>query len=94
MAAEMAYNPNLILINDLLYDAPARTFLHELQNLDPRLTAALVVGHNPSVTEVVNLLTGLQNSYIPAGGCTYITFEASDWHLIEWSDIKYMINYT
>jgi phosphohistidine phosphatase len=67
-----------IEIEDDLYAADAEDLLARLTRLGDDVGSALMVGHNPGVADLVDLLTGGQNApdAVPTGAIAVLSFEA------------------
>jgi len=67
-----------------LYLTPPETLRDILMMQEKHFESILVVGHNPQVTEVVNMLTEEHVSKIPTVGVIAINFDIDEWsELIE-----------
>lgn len=70
-----------------LYDAPSQRILGLVRGLPASVGAALVVGHNPGMAELANLLTGEGGSAerrrlaarFPTSALAVIAFDRPDW---------------
>ena len=70
-----------------LYDAPSQRILGLVRGLPARVGAALVVGHNPGMGELANMLTGegvsserlRLASKFPTSALAVIAFDRPDW---------------
>jgi phosphohistidine phosphatase len=70
-----------------LYDAPSQRILGLVRSLPARASAALVVGHNPGIGELANMLTGegasserlRLASKFPTAALAVIAFDRPDW---------------
>jgi phosphohistidine phosphatase len=80
VARELDYPQEHIRVVPQLYMASPAEVLAVLSAQDPRIACLLVVGHNPGLTELVNLLLpnlGLDN--VPTGGVIAIDFDTDEW---------------
>jgi phosphohistidine phosphatase len=60
--------------DDELYGATAFELLEVLRRLDPAVGSAMVVGHNPGLHDLVELLTDEHIDKFPTGGLATISF--------------------
>ena len=81
-AKELKYGVSNIVINDLLYHGDLRSILGIIQNLDDPHETVVLIGHNPEITSLGNLLTSRAIENIPTCGVLCVDFKASTWRLI------------
>lgn len=62
-----------------IYEASAEDLLAILRGLDPGATRALLVGHNPGFTDLVNALTGADLANLPTCGVAEIDLAVDAW---------------
>ena len=68
-----------IAILEPLYDAAADTLLQVIRGLDDRYSRVMIVGHNPGMTDAVNLLAGAAIENVPTCGVTVVRFTVRSW---------------
>jgi len=66
-----------------LYLTPPETLKEMLMMQEKHFESILVVGHNPQVTELVNMLTEEHISKIPTVGVVAINFDIEEWSELE-----------
>lgn len=74
--------PEIIALNDELYDASVRTFLKEITQLEDTLNHVICVGHNPTISYLAEYLTKAEIGDLPAGGLVIIQFDILLWQKI------------
>lgn len=74
--------PEIIELNDELYDASVRTFLKEITQLEDTLNHVICVGHNPTISYLAEYLTKAEIGDLPAGGLVIIQFDILLWQKI------------
>jgi phosphohistidine phosphatase len=62
-----------------IYEASASSLLKILQQIPNKFERVMLVGHNPALTSLANMLVNNQISNIPTAGCYAIEFNLSDW---------------
>ena len=62
-----------------VYDSYPAKLLQLIQGLDNRWNTVLIVGHNPEVTILANLLADLGLDNVPTGGIVALDFEVGAW---------------
>lgn len=82
--------PEIIQLNDELYDASVRTFLRELTELEDTLNHVICVGHNPTISYLAEYLTKAEIGDLPAGGLVIIQFDILLWHKIGEASGKFL----
>ncbi len=68
-----------------LYGASAEALLEIVRRLDPGTASALLVGHNPGFTDLVNALTGAGLANLPTGGVAEIDLAVDSWAAVGWA---------
>ena len=53
-----------IALNQSLYAAAPTAYIDVLRNLSNEYTRVLMVGHNPGLEQLVNMLTGEEHAYL------------------------------
>ncbi|MGH8496255.1 MAG: SixA phosphatase family protein [Gammaproteobacteria bacterium] len=82
IALEIAYPARDLRSDDRLYLASARDLIKIVHAIDDQLPHVMLVGHNPSFTDLANRLSegGIDN--IPTCGYVEIDFHVDHWHQI------------
>lgn len=70
-----------VTFDDRLYGADEGTVLHLLQHLDEDVERAMIVGHEPTMSDCVGLFTHAAVRFPTAAICC-IRFEADDWRTV------------
>ena len=60
------------------YHAPPRAYVEHLQTLPAAVERVLVVGHNPGMEELVELLTGVGRRF-PTAALAHVALPVADW---------------
>jgi len=68
-----------IVTLESLYDAAADALLQVIRGLDDRYTCAMIVGHNPGMTNAANLLASATIENVPTCGVVVVRFTARSW---------------
>lgn len=66
-----------------LYESSYAEILTHLQNLNKKTDNAVVICHNPSITNFINRYTTTGVADVPTTGAALITFDTKDWKTIE-----------
>jgi len=75
-AEALSLGERSVIVRPEIYGAGVEDMLELLQGLDDEMTVALVVGHNPTFTELVDLLDGDSIGHLPT--CGVVTLEMDD----------------
>jgi phosphohistidine phosphatase len=70
--------PHLVTLESL-YDAAADALLQVIHGLDNRYSRAMIVGHNPGMTDLANLLARATIENIPTCGVVIVRFPTPTW---------------
>ena len=81
LAKEIGYNPSQILFKDSIYESSLYNLLMIIKELDISLESVMIVGHNPSMTELINKISKFSISNLPT--CGVVALELDSWSEIE-----------
>jgi phosphohistidine phosphatase len=68
-----------IALTDQLYLAAPQAYVHYLQGLTDDCQTVLVVGHNPGLEGLLDLLTGRYEP-LPTAALAHVAFDIDSWH--------------
>ena len=80
-----------IKIIDTLYETHVVNVLNFVRNLPNELQKVIVVGHNPTSTDFVNLFVDEQIDNLPTSGLVKIDFNAESWESISKQNVSNVI---
>jgi len=81
-ARVLKYQYNRIDINEIAYDFSKDALLPLLRNIDDKYDVAMLVGHDPALTMLLNDLTGKELEKIPTSSVAEIKFRVKHWQKI------------
>ncbi len=79
IAGELGYDPTEVVANEEIYGAGARELFEIIRNLDNRFDRIMLVGHNPTMTDLVNGLSGSNLFNVPTCGVLTLGFQTDSW---------------
>ena len=79
LAREWGIPAKKILVIDEMYDSYPAKLLRLIQGFDSRYDTVLMVGHNPEITILANILADLGIDNIPTGGIVALDFAFDSW---------------
>ena len=79
IAGKLAYNQSDIIADKSLYDASEAQILNFIAKINRKHSTVILVGHNPSVSEVVSTLSGTFRGNVPTGSVHHLFFAFDDW---------------
>ena len=85
VAAAMHYDKSAIHFEPCIYDADVGTLIELIGHLEPSRQDVMLVGHNPGLTDLANLLAPCQINNIVTCGVVKLAFEADSWPDIQFS---------
>ncbi len=68
-----------IKLEEDLYLAETKEILKIVTKIDNSLTKAMILGHNPGFTDLVNYLSGLRLDNLPTAGLVMLKFKTDSW---------------
>jgi len=78
-ALELGLQPDQIEIDRTLYHADAYTILEEVKKVDTSVQTVMVVGHNPGITILANMLQPGITENVPTCGILVFTSKDDTW---------------
>jgi phosphohistidine phosphatase len=79
--AENCAYPGEVMLEPELYAAPPQEYLNCLQQISDDYTVVMVVGHNPGLEDLLEVVTGSYQK-MPTAALAHITFD-----ILHWCDI-------
>lgn len=93
IAKELAYNTDKIIFADQLYHASAKTILQVLKTQNNKLNVIFVVGHNPGMTDFIQLM-GQNLDNLPTSGQFGFNLNSDSWKDLNKNNVsKWFIDY-
>jgi len=80
VAHKLGYSEERIEWLDRIYEASVQTLLYTVCQLPKEAKRVMIVGHNPALTMLANILGDVAIDNIPTAGIVGIAFDSSDWH--------------
>ncbi len=91
-AINMRYPVAALEISPSLYEKKASDILDMLKKQDDSISSIMVFGHNPSISDLCNLITKKKSEDLPTSAVTAIQFNIANW--AELSKTKGKITFT
>ena len=89
IAQEISYPIKEILVEDRLYGAGLGELMEIVADLDDAHTSAILVGHNPGVSEFVDSISPHLAGSLPTCGIVRFRFNGSSWaHVLDTEPIE------
>ena len=82
LAAAIDYPLSEIRIDERLYGAEPKNVISIIRELDAAIDCAMLVGHNPTFTDLINALSGSQIENVPTCGMAILRFPTDTWSKI------------
>lgn len=82
IGAELGYVENNIVTVDDLYNAPVARLLEQVQHIQADIQSAVVVAHNPGISEFCTYLCDAGLGGLPTCAAVHIEFDLDDWQAI------------
>jgi len=79
LANALKYPIGKIKIDSQIYHANGNDILNQLYGLPDRYESVMIIGHNPSLTDFVNLFLKSPIENLPTSGVVSFTFETDNW---------------
>lgn len=82
-ANSLAYPYNKIGIDHRLYHASVKDLLEVVHDMDDALQSVMLFGHNPTLTDFVNLCIDHRIDNVPTTGVACLKFEVDQWSEVD-----------
>jgi len=82
IAHRIDYPLEKILYTESIYLSDADILLHFIQDIDDDVKEAMIIGHNPALTDLGNYISNQQIGNIPTCGIFCVEFSISSWKKI------------
>ena len=79
LAEAIDYPISDIKIDERLYGAEPKDVISIIHELDDAIDCAMLVGHNPTFTDLINALSGSQIDNVPTCGMAILRFPTKIW---------------
>ncbi len=80
---DLNLKPNSLLLESDLYEATTSEILHVIRLLPDEINTVMLVGHNPSFTGMIGLLSQTFIENLPTSGIAVIQFNIPTWKLTQ-----------
>lgn len=80
VAEQLRYSYQRIQTHTGLYDASIRTFLSIINEQDNQLERIATVGHNPTISYLIEYLTGEEVGSVAPAGFALVEFTVAQWN--------------
>ena len=88
MAREFKVDPASISIIQSIYESDTSTVLDEIEKTPSHIDSLMVIGHNPTFTQIANLFLPEEIDNIPTSGITTLVFDIKDWRILDKSPVS------
>lgn len=82
-ARNFKFSENRIIINSSLYESSADHFISQLAGLSDELKSVFVFAHNPTITQVAEILTNEKLGSISTCGIVCVEYKTSSWKALD-----------
>ncbi len=79
IAKKLNYAKEDIIFRDILYLADPEKMITEIKKVDASVQSLAIVGHNPGMTEMINLLSNIDIDNLPTCGVVAISLDIKSW---------------
>ncbi len=79
LATEICVAMESVLFNDRIYEAAPETLMNIIHNVSDRFDSAMLVGHNPSMSWLADLLSGERIGGMPTCGVATLELITDSW---------------
>ena len=79
IAKELAFDKSEIIADESLYFSGTRSMENLLEGLDDRYQRVMIVGHNPAMTSLLNVLSDSSVDNMPTCAIAVIDFDMASW---------------
>jgi phosphohistidine phosphatase len=77
-----------IVLDDSIYQAKPKDYLHKVETLSDRHNIVLIVGHNPTIEETIQMLTDSSDVAMPSCALAHFSLQIEKWSDFSKAKIK------
>ncbi len=82
LAAKIQYPQEEIIVEPAVYESGMSAILRVVKNIAPAHDVAVVVGHNPALSDLMYYLSRRELAELPTGGIACLEFDVDSWRKI------------
>ncbi len=82
LAEQLTYDPEKIHYVKRIYEASVRELLHVICAIDDQFDTAFLIGHNPAMSYLSEVLTGETIGNMPTCAIVAVEFELQSWEMV------------
>jgi phosphohistidine phosphatase len=86
IAKETGYRESKVITDDHLYFSGTRSMVDLLEKLDDKYSRVMIVGHNPAMSSLLNILCDSSVENMPTCAIAVINFDMTSWSELTMSD--------
>lgn len=90
LAKEMGYRESKVITDEHLYFSGTRSMVDLLEKLDDKHKKVMIVGHNPAMTSLLNILCDSEVENMPTCAVAMIEFDMESWSELTMTDGELM----
>ncbi|HTF04765.1 MAG TPA: histidine phosphatase family protein [Bacteroidia bacterium] len=75
----MKYPQGNIRLTEQFYESTAANYVKVIQALPDQAETIFLFGHNPTISQALELLAGLEHQELPTSGAAHIVFNKDSW---------------
>lgn len=85
---KLKYNEDKVSFDKRIYESTAEDVLQVIREEDAKVKTLVVIGHNPSLTNIANMFTGNIIGEVPTTGVVWLEFDTKDWEIYKLTPCK------
>ena len=90
LAKEMGYRESKVITDEHLYFSGTRSMVDLLEKLDDKHKKVMIVGHNPAMTSLLNILCDSEVENMPSCAVAMLDFDMESWSELTMTDGELM----
>ena len=75
---KLKYDVNDVIFDKRIYESTAEEVLQVIREVDPKVKTLVVIGHNPSLTNLANMFAENSINEVPTTGVVWLEFAIKD----------------
>ena len=79
IAKELGFKPSDVVIEERIYGADQQDMIEIIQQLDDNFRRVMLIGHNPTLTDLLNELADCEIDNLPTCGIAVLGFDLKKW---------------
>ena len=85
---KLKYDERKVEFDKRIYESTAEDVMQVIREVDPKVKTLVIIGHNPSLTNLANMFAENSIDEVPTTGVVWLEFTLKDWEIYKLTHCK------